>query len=142
MFVDTNVLLYTWDSFEQDRQRRAAEWLRVLADSRRGRVSCQVLSEFYVNATQKLRAPVDRVDARTFVRALSAWDPVPVDSPLLDVAWQVQERHHVSWWDALIVAAAQRARCHSLLSEDFQAGQDFDGLRVVNPFATEPPPGA
>ena len=138
-FVDTNVLVYNWDTTDAVRQHRAAEWLRALADTRTGRVSFQVLSEFFVNATQKLRVPVEKGEARTFARGLCAWNPVPVDGALLEGAWQTHDRYRVSWWDALIVAAAQRARCRTLLSEDFQAGQDFDGLTVVNPFATAPP---
>ena len=138
VFVDTNVLVYNWDTTDARRQLRAAEWLRALADSRDGRVSFQVLLEFYVNATQKLSVPVEKAEARAFVRTLYSWDPAPVDDLVLDGAWRTQDRFRVSWWDALIVAAAQRMRCRALLSEDFQAGQDFDGLVVVNPFATAP----
>ena len=137
-FVDTNVFLYHWDASDPSKQRAAGEWIRVLADGRHGRVSFQVLAEFYVNATQKLRKPLDRGLARDYVRDLFAWMPVRIDGGLLDAAWLVQERFQLSWWDALVVAAAYASGCRTLLSEDFQAGQDFDGLRVVNPFATAP----
>lgn len=139
VFVDTNVFLYQWDASDQVKQRRAVDWLRRLADDRIGRVSFQVLAEFYVNATQKLRTPVPRASAQAYVRAVFAWKPVPIDADVLDTAWRAQERFKLSWWDALIVAAAQHAGCRTLLSEDFQAGQRFGDLTVVNPFATAPP---
>lgn len=138
-FVDTNVLLYHWDASDQLKQRRAIEWLRRLGDAGAGRVSFQVLTEFYVNATQKLRKPVARADAQIYVRAFFAWRPVFTDSDLVNAAWREQDRYKLSWWDALIVAAAQRAGCRTLLSEDFQAGQQFGDVTVVNPFATAPP---
>lgn len=141
-FVDTNVLLYHWDASDQLKQRRAIEWLRRLGDEHAGRVSFQVLSEFFVNATQKLRTPVSRTAAQVYVRTFFAWKPVTIDEDVLDSAWRAQDRYKLSWWDAVIVAAAQRAGCRALLSEDFQAGQQFGDLTVVNPFATAPPPSA
>ena len=142
MFVDTNVLLYHWDALEPAKRSRATEWLdRVTAD-RSGRTSFQVLSEFYVNASLKLRAPIARGAAREFVETFFPWDPISIGPGLLDDAWRAQDRYQLSWWDALIVAAARKARCRTLLSEDFQAGQDFDGVRVVNPFETAPNAGA
>ena len=138
-FVDTNILLYHWDASEQVKQGRAIQWLRRLGEERAGRVSFQVLAEFYVHATQKLRKPIARADAQVYVRAFYAWNPVSIDGDILDGAWRVQERFKLSWWDALIVAAAQRVGCRTLLSEDFQVGQTFGDLTVVNPFATAPP---
>jgi len=137
-FVDTNVLLYHWDTSDQRKQRRAIEWLRRLGDDRAGRVSFQVLAEFYVNATQKLRPAVPAAKAQNHVRTFFAWKPVRIDEEVLDAGWRLQERYKLSWWDGLIVAAAQRAGCRTLLSEDFKAGQQFGDLTVVNPFASAP----
>ena len=138
-FVDTNILLYHWDASEPVKRGRAIDWLRRLAEERAGRVSFQVLAEFYVNATQKLRKPIARADAQAYVRTFFAWMPVAIDEDVLDAAWRVQDRFKLAWWDALIVGAAQRAGCQALLSEDFQAGQQFGDVTVVNPFATPPP---
>jgi predicted nucleic acid-binding protein len=138
VFVDTGVLLYQWDASDQAKRLRAVEWLRRLADERTGRVSFQVLAEFYVNATQKLRVPAARSNAQGYVRAFFAWKPVPINEEVLEAAWHAQERYKLSWWDALIVAAAQCGGCRTLLSEDFQPGQRFGDLTVVNPFATAP----
>ena len=141
IFVDTNVLLYEWDGSDPNKQRRAIEWMTRLWAEHTGRLSFQVLTEFYRGATQKLRPALSAPKARDHVRTLFAWGPVSIDEGIMETAWQVQERYKVSWWDALIVAAAQRAGCRTLLSEDFQAGQRFGDLTVVNPFAT-PPSGA
>lgn len=65
------------------------------------------------------------------------WRPVPEDLPLLERAWFIQDHHAVSWWDALIVAAAQSSGCTILLTEDLQHGHDFGGVRVINPFRTK-----
>jgi predicted nucleic acid-binding protein len=104
--------------------------------SRRGRVSFQVLQEFYVKVTQKW--PVAREGARAAVRDLLAWRPVAVDAGLLERGWKIQDRYNLSFWDALIVAAAKSASCRYLLTEDQQAVQDLDGILVVNPFARDP----
>ncbi len=76
--------------------------------------------------------------ARADVRNLAAWHPIPVDTAVIEDTWTVQDRHTLSWWDALIVAASQKANCAYLLSEDFQDAQTLPGVRVVNPFAHEP----
>jgi predicted nucleic acid-binding protein len=63
---------------------------------------------------------------------------MPIDAAVMEGAWLIQDRYALPWWDALIVSAAQAAECAYLLSEDFQDGQDLDGVRVVNPFTLAP----
>ena len=137
-FVDTSVLLYEWDGADANKQRRAIEWMRHLWETQSGRLSCQVLVEFYRGATQKLRPALPAAKAQNHVRTLDAWEPVAIDLQVIGAAWREQERYKLSWWDALIVAAAQRVGCRMLLSEDFQAGQQFGDLTVVNPFSVAP----
>jgi predicted nucleic acid-binding protein len=136
VFVDTNVLVYAIDQGDPKKHQRARAWSTELWRSRRGRVSFQILQEFYVTVARK--RPAARDEARATVRDLLAWRPVSVDGDLLDRGWALQDRYRLSFWDALIVAAAQTASCAYLLSEDLQAGQDLDGVLVVNPFAREP----
>ncbi|HEY3352842.1 MAG TPA: PIN domain-containing protein [Polyangia bacterium] len=138
VFVDTNVLVYARDASEKKKQPRAEAWMRALWRDRRGRVSIQVLQEFYATVTVKLRPGMPPEIARREVRSLMAWRPVVLDGGVVEGAWRVQDRLNFSWWDALIVAAAQRANCGYLLTEDLQDGQDLDGLVVVNPFLREP----
>jgi predicted nucleic acid-binding protein len=136
VFVDTNVLLYALDGADEDKQKIARDWRSALWTSRLGRVSFQVLSEFYVNAV-RLR-PDAGDDARAEVRDLLAWNPVVADAALLERGWKLQDRYRLSYWDALIVAAAKAASCEYLLTEDLQAGQKLDGVEVVNPFLRSP----
>lgn len=73
------------------------------------------------------------------LRNLALWNPVPADLALLESAWALIDRYRFAWWDAQIVAAARRANCALLLSEDMQHELDVDGTRIVNPFAGDAP---
>ena len=136
LFVDTNVLLYARDSSEQRKQPLAREWLDVLWEHRCARLSYQVLNEYYVAVTRKLRPGLEPNEARADVRDLMAWRPVSPDEPLLEDAWGLESRFGLSYWDAQIVAAARAAGCRYLLTEDLQHGQDLDGVTVMDPFVT------
>lgn len=138
VFVDTNVLVYQLDARNPDKQGRAKAWLDHLWASRTGRISSQVLQEFYVTVTRKMSPGLDREVARKVVQALWAWSPVLTDDRIFVAAWMLQDRFELSWWDSLIVAAAKASQCSHLLTEDLQHGQDLDGLRVVNPFRLSP----
>ncbi len=134
VFVDTNVLVYSRDSSEPEKQSGAIAWMEHLWRTRGGRLSFQVLSEFYVTVTDKLEPGLDPGSARGDVRALFHWRPIPVDAAVIEVAWSIQERYRLAWWDALIVGAAQVADCNYLLTEDLQEGQRYGSVEVVNPF--------
>ncbi|HLT92192.1 MAG TPA: PIN domain-containing protein [Woeseiaceae bacterium] len=136
VFVDTNIFVYARDASEPKKQAVAARWLEQLWIEQRGRTSIQVLNEFFVTVTRKLDPGMPAEDAWADVRALLAWDPQPSDRHLLLRAQDVERRHRLSWWDALIVAAAQLQNCTLLLSEDLQDGWSCDGLTVCNPFRT------
>ena len=138
VFVDTNVLVYAADPGTGHKYARAREWLEHLTRRRAGRLSYQVLQEYYVTVTRKLARPMDATAARRDVRDLLAWDPVVIDERVLEGAWEVQERSGLAFWDALIVAAARSAGCQVLLSEDLQDGQDLGGIVVVDPFRRDP----
>lgn len=138
LFVDTNLLVYQFDTREPEKQVRARAWMERLWSARAGLVSFQVLQEFYATVTRKLDPGLPVEEARKVVRALWAWQPVGIDERVFLAAWTVQERFGLSWWDALIVAAARLAGCSHLLTEDLQHGQDLDGLRVVDPFQVSP----
>ena len=136
VFVDTNVLIYALDDADRKKQEAARQWRAELWKRRQGRISFQVLQEFYVKVTRQW--PKVQHEARSEVRDLLAWRPVAVDAVILERAWKVQDRYQLSFRDALIVAAAKSASCRYLLTEDLQAGQDLDGLLVVNPFRNDP----
>ena len=136
VFVDTNVLVYRHDRSDPDKQACADEWITHLVRSRTGRLSLQVLQELYVTLTGKKRIGFDPSEAREIVRDLTVWQPLVIDFRILERAWYVQDGHSVSWWDAVIVAAAQSLGCSVLLTEDLQHGHEFDRVRVVNPFVS------
>ena len=124
------------DEADPAKQHAARHWRAELWKSRRGRVSFQVLGELYVNAVRK--KPEAREEARAEVRDLLAWSPVIADAALLEQGWKIQDRYRLSYWDALIVAAAKASACRYLLTEDLQSGQAVDGIEVVNPFLRAP----
>ncbi len=136
VFVDTNVLIYAMDEADPNKHAAARIWRAELWRSGRGRVSFQVLQEFYTKVVQKW--PSSREQARAEARDLLAWLPVTVDGGLVELGWKIQDRFRLSFWDALIVAAAKVSSSRYLLTEDLQAGQDFDGVLVVHPFQGEP----
>ena len=136
VFVDTNVLLYAFDGADPKKQAAARHWRAELWTSRRGRLSVQVLQEFYANVLRKW--PSARDQARAEIRNLSAWHPVPMDFEMLVRGWRLQDRFQLSFWDSLIVAAAKSSACNFLLTEDLQSGQDLDGVTVLNPFYSDP----
>ena len=136
VFVDTNVLIYALDEADRRKQEAARTWRAELWKSRRGRISFQVLQEFYVNVTRKW--PAAREEARAEVRDLLSWKPLALDAAVLERGWKIQDRYKLPFWDALIVAAAKQAACGYLLTEDLQAGQEIDGVTVVNPFQAGP----
>ncbi|MFN0148183.1 MAG: PIN domain-containing protein [Dehalococcoidia bacterium] len=137
-FVDTNVLVYSKDGSDPAKAGRAQEWLRRLWLQGSGRTSVQALNEFYNVASRKLTGQISLSEARAAVLTFRAWSPQELNVELAQKAWDLQDRFSLSWWDALIVAAAQAQGCAYLITEDLQAGQRFDGVLVVNPFVTEP----
>ncbi|MCI0634890.1 MAG: PIN domain-containing protein [Actinobacteria bacterium] len=136
IFVDTNVLVYSRDAADAAKHATASRWMRRLWETGDGRLSIQVLQEYYVTTTRKLRPGLSMDAARADVHDLSAWRPVVIDPDDLQVAWSVEDRFGLSFWDSLIVAAAHIAACDVLLTEDLQHEGDFDGVRVLDPFRT------
>lgn len=138
LFADTNLLVYSRDARDAAKQERAREWLDFLWDTRRGRLSRQVLQEYYVTVTRKLQPGLTVAEARSDVRALFHWLS-PIDpAVVIEAAWALQDRCSLSFWDALIVGAAQTMGCGFVLTEDLPAGQDLEGVRVVDPFEMRP----
>jgi predicted nucleic acid-binding protein len=140
VFVDTNVLVYARDASEPEKQPRAQAWMDWLWSQQSGRVSTQVLQEYYQTVTRKLKPGLDPQAARADVRDLTAWNPITIDHSLLERAWKLEDHFRFSWWDSLILAAACQAECNIVLTEDMASGQRVDTVEIVNPFDT-PPPG-
>ncbi|MHB1512216.1 MAG: PIN domain-containing protein [Acidiferrobacter sp.] len=139
VFVDTNILLYARDAGQPQKLATARSWMEALWRGQNGRLSFQVLQEFYVNVTQKLKPGLPVADARRDLRALLAWNPLSTNATLLDAAWELMDHFGFSWWDAQIVAAARIGGCVVLLTEDMQDRLDVWGTRILNPFTTGAP---
>lgn len=137
VFVDTNILVYARDSSESNKQLIASEWIAHLWECRGGRLSYQSFNEYYVIVTQRLQPGLSKEEARRDINALEAWNPLPIDQPVLENAWRIQDRYQFSWWDSLILSAAQIQRCKFILSEDLQHEQVIDNVIVVNPFLSQ-----
>lgn len=133
VFVDTNILVYAHDADAGVKRDRAIEKLRKLWETDTGRLSVQVLQEFYVNVTRKLATRVARSTAREVVSTYGAWVREPITANTVLRATDLAELAQISFWDALIVAAAEQAGAAQLLSEDLNAGQEIAGIRIVNP---------
>ena len=132
-FVDTNVLVYAHDRSETRKQPLAQALLQELWASRTGALSTQVLQEFYVVSTRMFDPPMSRRAAREIVALYAAWPLVQVDLALILVASELEERHKLSFWDALVVEAARRADATRIVTEDLQAGRHIGGVRIENP---------
>jgi predicted nucleic acid-binding protein len=134
-FVDTNVLIYAHDVDAGRKHEIAKTVLRQLWVDRAGVLSPQVLQEFYVNATRKIRTPLPKPAARSVVGTYAAWCVEGVAAADLSAAFQIEDDAKIGFWDALIVAVAARSGARSVLSEDLNAGQAIAGIAIENPFA-------
>lgn len=133
-FVDTNVLVYAYDRAAGARHERARRLVEELWTNGNGVLSTQVLQEFYVNVRSKARAPISREAARALIADYLAWDPVVNDGAAVLDAVDLADRYRLSFWDALVVVAARSGGAAVIYSEDFNDGQAFGPVRIVNPF--------
>ena len=135
VFLDTNIFVYAFDPSSPAKQRHAAQLIREAVSTRKGIVSYQVVQEFFNVALRRFARPMTVPEAEQYLstvfRPLLAVHSSPV---LLSEALRLTERHRLSWYDSLIVAAALEGGCGVLYSEDLQHGQRFAQLKVENPF--------
>ena len=133
-FVDTNVLVYAHDADAGAKHSKAQKLLQDCWETESGVISTQVLQEFYVTVTHKLPKTLPKQVARNVIQAYQVW---PVHQPSVEdiiAASELEEQHHLSFWDALIVIAAQLSGATTLVSEDLQDGRQIGNVKIVNPF--------
>jgi len=131
--LDTNVLVYAFSNAGRDavKARIAREWI----NREDWGVTVQVLQEFYVNA---IRAPhqIGHDEAIAMIEEIASSRPViGTDIALMRLALQIKRRYGIAYWDAAVIAGARRLGAAVLVSEDLSHGQDYGGVRVLNPFA-------
>ena len=132
-FVDTNILMYAHDTAAGDKHVRAKALVEDLWENRSGVVSTQVLQELAVNLRRKAKKPLDAKATRDIVSDYLAWQVVVNGGDLILEALDVEVRYQVSFWDALVVQAAQVSGAEILYSEDLSHGQTYGTVRVINP---------
>ncbi len=133
-FIDTNVILYSVTTSGEPEEIEKKWMARSLIERKNFGLSVQVLQEFWVNATGKFKEPLPKDEAEETIGFLEQFPIVHNTPKLFREARRLQSRFQLSFWDANIVAAAQELKVHTLYSEDLNDGQDYDGVRVVNPF--------
>lgn len=133
VFIDSNILVYAQDADAGERHRRAKALLQDIWESRRiPAISVQVLQETHVNL---IRKGIDVKESARRVGRYLSWRVVENSKALFCRSLEIQQSHQLSYWDASIVAAAQRSQANELWTEDLNSGQNFDGVRVINPLA-------
>lgn len=132
-FVDTNILVYAHDSSAGVKHQRAQLLLERLWDSGQGVLSTQVLQEFCINLRRKVRHPVPIEEVRMLIRDYSTWEVVTNTSESVLQALDIEMRYKTSFWDALILQAAESSGASTLYSEDLATGQRYGTVQAVNP---------
>lgn len=134
VFLDTNVLVYAFDTHPASAAKRESA-LRLLADDALTPcISTQVLGEFFVTVTRKLPQPLSASGAAAVIAELMHLPVVPTDAALVSAGIATAQSAQVSYWDALIIEAAVAAGCRRLLTEDLQHGGWVRGIRIGDPF--------
>jgi predicted nucleic acid-binding protein len=134
-FLDTNLFVYTFDGTAPAKAKKSAQLIRRAADTGEGIISYQVVQEFFNVAFRRFAQPMSMAEAEqyliTVLRPLLAVHSSPA---IYFAALRIAEKHRISWYDSLIVAAAVEGQCERLYSEDFQHGRNIEGVRIENPF--------
>ncbi len=134
VFFDSNILIYAYDTRDLNKQNQAQALLLQATQSQTAVLSAQVLGEFFVVVTRKIPQPMTSLEAGEVIAQLGSWEVVPLNFSLVQRAIATQHKYGTSYWDSLIISAAERAGCGRILSEDLNSGQLYHGIEVQNPF--------
>src|SRR5262245_6731902 len=137
-FVDTNILMYAHDAAAGEKHQKAKALVQELWETRSGVISTQVLQELAVNLRKKAKRPLDARTTRDLVADYLAWQVVVNGGDSILEALDLEARYQVSFWDALVIQAANASGAEIPYSEDLSDGQRFGGVRVKNPFIDRP----
>ncbi len=132
-FVDTNILMYAHDAAAGEKHARAKALVEELWRDRTGVVSTQVLQELSVNLRKKVRRSLDAKATRDIVADYLTWQVIVNGGESILEAIDLETRYQISFWDALVVQAAQSSGAEVLYSEDLSSGQRYGSVQVVNP---------
>jgi predicted nucleic acid-binding protein len=132
-FVDTNILVYAHDFRQKRKHERARALVQELWETGRGLLSTQVLQELCVSLRRKAARPLSAAETRKVIEDYARWEIVVNTAKSVMEAMEIEGRYKISFWDALIVQAAESYGAEVLYSEDLADGQKYGGVRVVNP---------
>lgn len=132
-FLDTNILCYTKDSTDYNKHSKAIALVEDLFHKKTARISTQVINEFYVFLKRHSKDEAELMAAKITAQSLLHLAPTPITSELQLQAWDIESRYKLSWWDSLIIAAAQTSRCEVIYTEDLQHGQKIENILIQNP---------
>jgi predicted nucleic acid-binding protein len=132
-FVDTNIIVYAHDFTAGEKHTRAKALLLDLWSNQMGCLSVQVLQEFYVTVTQKIKKPLSSLQANDIITSLCAWKVYSPSASDVISAIQLHQKQQISFWDAMILLSAAKMGCGTLWSEDLNA-QKYNSVQVINPF--------
>ncbi|WIV97040.1 PIN domain-containing protein [Kinneretia aquatilis] len=138
VFVDTSVLILSEDGAQPEAREQVMAVLRLLWQQRRGRLSTQVLNDFYRLVTTRIQPPMPNGDARAEVRRYQRWQPWAIDHATVESAWSIESRFGLPYADALIVAAAKAQGCSRLLSLELKHELQLDSVQILNPLLMAP----
>jgi predicted nucleic acid-binding protein len=131
IFVDTNILVYCMDMYDPAKQEKCRHLIKDLADESNGVISTQVMQEFYVTSTKKLG--VEPLLAKDILHSFEQFETVIISPLIIKDAVDCSIINRISFWDSLIIVAAESANCGRLWSEDLNDGQVIRGVRIENP---------
>ncbi len=137
-FIDSNVLIYAYNEAEPQKKPVASELIASLLENRNAVVSVQVLGEFFRVVTRRIPRPISIEQATAVIDLICSLQVLDIDMAMVRRAIATHSRYGTTYWDSLIIAAAERAGCSTILSEDYNSGQSYHGILAVNPFAASP----
>ena len=135
IFIDTNILIYTVDKKDQEKLKKSREFVKKISSNHSPVISTQVLQEFYTASTAKLK--LEKIFIKNIVHSYQNMEVVTIDPQIIEQAIDISIIFQLSFWDSLIVAAAEQAKCEFLISEDLNNGQNIRGIKIINPFENE-----
>ena len=137
-FIDSNILIYAYNDAEPQKKLVASELIASILENRNAVVSVQVLGEFFRVVTRRIPRPISIEQATAVIDVICSLQVLDIDLEMVRRAISTHSRYGTNYWDSLIIAAAERAACATILSEDFNSGQSYHGILAVNPFAASP----
>ena len=134
VFIDTNVLVYLFDKNEDVKKSQSVRLLQKFKTDTKERavISTQILQEFYVSCVKKLK--IDPLIVKRYITQLENFEIVQITPALINSAIDKSILNQLSFWDSLVIAAAETAKCKILLTEDLNHGQKIQGIKIENPF--------